>query len=260
MHDSKRERKIFFEKYLLGLTSREETEYLDNLVAEDPAMAAELAEVQEQLSLYLDDQGIVKAPFDRISRGIQDFEDLDHEMIMEMTRRNHGLIIWRYALGAVALLLVLLAGYLFSANQSLRAGANRLAAETAQDNASLQRKVDHLTEIALELDSLHGLSYPLDSGVLRLHYIPDNDLVFVDLIGAPALGVDSAYFLFVGDDAATGPVLRVTAEQQDKLHPIHADEHQVRLWRWGVDHEFRDTSLRGPVVAELVLPETIRAR
>ena len=51
---------------------------------------------------YISQQGMAELSSPAsVVRSSQDFHDLDHEMITQMTRRNHYLVIWRLALSAV---------------------------------------------------------------------------------------------------------------------------------------------------------------
>lgn len=258
MSPNPRERKILFEKYILGLMSKEESARLEQAIAEDPALAKELEEVTGQLSHYLDKQGIVKSPFKKMGRSIEDFEDLDHEMIMQMTRRNYVLVVWRYALGALSLLLLLLAGYLFSANQNLRIQRTTLAAEAAQREAGLRRRLFDVSELAVDLDSLNTLSFPLDSGVLRVHYIPGEEVIFVNLAQARRLRPTEQYIALAGERPELLNQVIIDAEHLGELHPLHVHDSTLNVWR--IDRrltDFSDTAALGRPLMSVPLPTVV---
>jgi len=225
------------EQYVLGLTSRKEAELVESVLEADPEARAEYEKLREEFDGYVSRQGL-NAPLDgRAHRSVEEFEDLDHEMIMAMMERNHTLSIWRYVMGAVVLLLLGLSGYLFRQQQVAKAELVNERAMHAQDNNSHDI---HLRELEGEtlhhVDTTAVLTHPSateSNGVVLLHQVLPDSMMLLDLSHAAKLTGGRSYFVYVADDWHH-PVLEITSERQVGLHslPARARHAVVRVYRW----------------------------
>ena len=79
------------DQYVLGLTTPEQTKLVERLMQEDPFLAEEIERLRDTLFQYADIQDIGPPSGGRKPRTMEDFHSLDHEIILEMTERNHSL-------------------------------------------------------------------------------------------------------------------------------------------------------------------------
>lgn len=230
------------EQYALGLTSRKETLAVEEILKNSPEARAELEMVKKNFNNYVEDQGFSGPADGRSRRTIEEYEDLDHEMIMAMMDRNHLLNIWRFALGIVVLLLIGLSGFLFRSNQVMNAKLTNEKALHAQDDYANELRLKDLSEqlpTTEEWSAMRTETAPATEGQVLLHFLDDKDLLFLDLSHAAPLPEDYAYYVFlesVDDDKE--PALVITAAEQLELHPISLSQQpgQLRIFRWHVAH------------------------
>lgn len=236
------------EQYLLGLTTREQADYVEELLANDPTAREELERLEGQLEQYISQQGMQEGEAANPRRALADFHDLDHEMITQMTRRNHHLTIWRLALSAVCLLLLFVAGYLFRENQNYRLAINTEKALHAQDEANHEREIAELLRgQGVEWDSLTTESLTSTRGNVLLHRVAGQQISFLDVSHLESLLTNEAYHVYVverGDDGAPSP-RRVMLSDSTRLDllPLTATTESLDVWRGGTDREVpRDTA------------------
>ncbi|MEO0734691.1 MAG: hypothetical protein AAFZ52_17785, partial [Bacteroidota bacterium] len=226
------DKKELLEQYVLGLTDKEQSERVRAILKNDPEARRDLAYLREQLTAYADSYTKLKTPTDRNPRSPEEFADLDHEMIMAMTERNHSLTIWRYALGAACLLLLVLSGFLFRQYQTSQSALVSERAAHAQDDVSHQLELKHLEEASVDITALHTERTNTDVGDILVHYPEHGATALLDFshLEAPEKGV--AYFLFLGDrdDRPADIVLPASALHQ--LYPIELPAAQLRIYRW----------------------------
>ncbi|OAV43385.1 hypothetical protein [Lewinella sp. 4G2] len=224
------DRKELLEKYLLGLTDQEQAEYVEKQLQEDPTMVEDLAELRSKMSTYLNEQGFTEQPA-RSMRSLRDFQDLDHEMITAMTRRNHHLSIWRMALSAVCLLLLFTTGYLFRENQNFRLEVAREQALHAQDEASNRKKLEALRGKAIVWDSLHTQTIASANGDVLVHFLADDQVTFLDLSHLDSLQQDEYYFLQLNGKDSNHGIDPITDSSRHSLIPILEDVSTISVYR-----------------------------
>ena len=236
------------EQYLLGLTTRDQADFVEELLEQDPTAREELKRLEGQLEKYISEQGMREGEAANPRRALADFHDLDHEMITQMTRRNHHLVIWRLALSAVCLLLLFAAGYLFRENQNYRLAINTEKALHAQDEATYEREIAELLRgQGMEWDSLSTESVTSTRGNVLLHRVAGQKVSFLDVSHLEALLTDEAYHVYVverGTDGAPAPrrVKLLDSARLDLL-PLTATTESLNVWRGSADREVpRDTA------------------
>lgn len=224
------------EQYVLGLTSRDDSEFVKKMAEEDPQIKQEIERLEAEMSAYAADKSILPPPRGRAVRDSEEYEDLDHEVIMAMTERNHTLTIWRYALSAACFLLLLLSGYLFRLNQLNQQELMKEQALHAQDENTHQIALQHLEEGVLDWTSLQTLRKDAKVGHLQVHHFPNRNTVLLDLsdFNPPAEG--HAYFIVLGNGQEVIPSLEITQEGQNTLYPVqlHGGKDVLRVFHWPV--------------------------
>ena len=208
------------DQYVLGLLDPERSAEVERLLAEDPLLDAEANRLRRELNSYADARDILPPADGRPPRTMEDFHDLDHEMITAMMERNHTLNIWRYVLIACCLLLIGLSGYLFRLKENVRGELVTERAVHAQDELSyrqdLQRSRAAIETAAGNWDELQSYEEQLDSGALHVHVLAGAGVALVDLSDLPLLAAGQAYYIFGGEE---GPE-EVQARQQGGLSVI----------------------------------------
>lgn len=247
MSQERLDNKELLEQYLLGLTNPEQTAHVERLMDEHPELRTELEGMQDRMQVYLEEQGLDEESPSGNTRNIQDFHDLDHEMITAMTKRNHNLVIWRLALSAVCLILLFVSGYLFRENQNFRMEVNREKALHAQDEASAQRRIQALQGKTVAWDSLHTQTVASELGDVLIHYLTDNKVTFLDLSHLGELPPDEAYHLETKQGSGEEVVTLIQDSLKMSLIPIVQDVEHIKIWRVAAgtiaQHEKVDPSL-----------------
>ena len=229
------EQRELLEQYLLGLTDRQQTARVEQMLREDPKLAEDLEELRTRMSDYIADQGLGHESPDR-QRTSEDFHDLDHEMITAMTRRNHNLVIWRLALSAACLVLLFLAGYLFRENQNYRMAVDREKAIHAETVESARRNIELLQGVPLPIDSLHTETIDLPNGNILVHYVLNDQAAFLDLSHLNLPEPKAAFHLSL--HAASDEQRIVLSDSLCKtLIPVTSLVERVRLWRQNPDND-----------------------
>ncbi|TXF89432.1 hypothetical protein FUA23_10725 [Neolewinella aurantiaca] len=208
------------EQYILGLTSRKESLLVERTIEEDPGAREDYDKMRRELDEYAVNNGLATPLAGREVRTSADYEDLDHEMILAMSERNHTLNVWRYALMAACLLLLGLSGYLFRLSETNRTEIVTEKAHHAQDNNAHQQALKEMEGLAPDWSKMRTIKTPLDTGAILLHYLNDQQLILLDLSHAELLTDHEAYFVFFGKDDDGEPVTIVPAAGQFGLHPI----------------------------------------
>ncbi|MBC6995711.1 hypothetical protein QWY85_18155 [Neolewinella lacunae] len=218
------------EQYVLGLTNREESEWVEDLIAKDPEARKDLEHLRKQLEDYADGISGIPTPAGRPLRNHRDFADLDQEMIVRMTERNHTLVIWRYALSVACLLLVALCGFLFRSNQTLKQELLAEKARHAQDGKSFELQLKNLQKSEMNWDSLKAHASVFGINNIRVHYLERENIALLDLSRVPPPDPDYAYYLI---DSSALQETKVRVIGQADLHhlfPIHLPTGGVRIY------------------------------
>ena len=216
------------DQYVLGLTSPEQTELVERLLQEDPFLAGEVDRLRKSLFSYADSQDIAPPAGDRKHRTMEDFHSLDHEMILEMTERNHSLNIWRFVLGGACLLLLCLSGYLFRLKENYRADLVHEQALHAQDVDAVQRQA---TQAGARIDwsELTTSSALTAAGPARMYRHPAGDHFLLDLSHLRPAGEGRAYFLTVNRER---PSRLDSLAAPPRLLPLPAEHDRLEIWLW----------------------------
>ncbi len=219
------------DQYVLGLTSPEQTELVERLMREDPFLAGEVDRLRNNLFEYADSQDIAPPKGDRKHRTMEDFHSLDHEMILEMTERNHSLNIWRFVLGGVCLLLLCLSGYLFRLKENYRADLLHEEALHAQDVNARQLQASELPP-PVDWSDFSTESVLTAHGAVLLHRNPAADHFLLDLSHLSGPETGSAYFLTTNRKE----VSQLPTESGGLIpRPELTPEDRLEIWTWPTD-------------------------
>ena len=225
------------DQYVLGLLDPERSAEVERLLAEDPLLDAEANRLRRELNSYADARDILPPADGRPPRTVEDFHDLDHEMITAMMERNHTLNIWRYVLIACCLLLIGLSGYLFRLKENAQGKLVTERAVHAQDELSHQQDLER-SRAAIETaagnwNDLQSYTQPVDTGTLQVHLLTGAGVALVDLSDIPALAEREAYYIFGGE----GEPEVVEVRQQGGLSVIRLTGTPVlRVYRRPAGH------------------------
>lgn len=218
------------EQYVLGLTNREESEWVEALIAKDPEAHKDLEHLRKQLEDYADGISGIPTPPGRQLRSHRDFADLDQEMIVRMTERNHSLVIWRYALSIACLLLLALCGFLFRTNQTTEQELRAEKARHAQDGKSFELQIKNLRESGMNWDSLKAHASIFGINNIRVHYLEREKIALLDLSRVPAPERGYAYYLLNSSDPQPGQVQVIGQADLHHLLPIRLPTGGVRIY------------------------------
>lgn len=236
MSSEELKRSGLLEQYVLGLTDRDESNLIMRMAEEHPHIKQEIARLEAEMSAYAEAKNILPPARGRKTRNPEEYDNLDHEVIMAMTERNHTLTIWRYALSAACFLLLLLSGYLFRSNQLNHSELVKERALHAQDENTHQIALQHLEEGALDWATLQTLRKDAKVGHLQVHHFPNRKTVLIDLsdFNPPADG--HAYFIVMGSGREVIPALEITHEGQHTLYPLELDggNDTLRVFHWPI--------------------------
>ena len=222
------------EQYVLGLTNRQESQLVEEAIQQDPQIKEDYNRLRGEMEGYVAARSVVAPPDgERRLRTAQAYEDLDHEMITQMTERNHTLNVWRYTLGAVCIALVALCGYLFRLSETNRMDAVSERAEHQQDNNHYELKQRTLEQQLPNWEDVRSQHEVTALGTVTLHRIPVSNLSLLDLSSFGELAAGEAYFVFVDGEEKTSSLV-VSAERQKDLHaiPLPTDAQVIKIYRW----------------------------
>lgn len=240
------------EQYVLGLTTREQNRILEAFLEENPAAQEDVAALREELGNYMDRYNLGPPDAEREVRTPDDFLDLDHEMILEMTERNHSLTIWRYVLGICCLLLLALSGYFFRLSENNKTALLQEKARHAQDDNSHRLKVENLKDSALDWSELQTITTYIGEGTIQLHYSPEDDRVILDLSHLNSSGKigQQSYHIYVSDGEDSRHVLEILPADEHHLHALKVKGKQLQVY----SGERQKPAERNNLVAEISLP------
>ncbi len=244
------------EQYVLGLTNRRETQLVEKVLESDPEIQEDYKRLQEELSDYLQASGM-EAPDDgdRPAKSPEDYEELDHEMIMKITEENQSLYLWRIGLSVVCLLLLSVSFFIYRQRELYRADLITEKAQHAQDQHSFGIELEHLQEGALDLTKLTTQEIPVEEGLILLHHLKNHDLALLDLSHLKALEEGYAYYIFLEGKRKAKPTLIL---QQTDLHHLHAlnlghDIETLKIFHWKADGSLPDSRPTEDLIAGLSL-------
>lgn len=247
------------EQYILGLTSRKESLLVERTLEENPEAREDYEKLRKELDAYALDSGLSAPLAGREMRTAADYEDLDHEMILAMTERNHALVIWRYGLMATCLLLLCLSGYLFRLSETNKSEIVTEKAHHAQDNNAHEQARKHLEEMAPDWSEMRTIKSTTEAGTVIFHYLDKQDLVLLDFSHAQPLSDEDAYFVFTGNSIEHALVV-VPVGHQLNLHPVLLPKEvdEIKVFKWSLDKTTREVDLQQDLVAALSLPQPVK--
>ncbi len=243
------------EQYVLGLTNREESQLVQDVLANDPEAQKEYELLKEELGGYAESYGL-EAPADgRPARTAEDFEELDHEMVIAITNANRSLKRWRLALSAVCLLLLGFSLFIYRQHRQVQSDLVTERAQHAQDQNSFGIELKHLHDEAVDLTKLSTEEIPVDNGLILLHRLAGHDLALLDLSHIEPLEEGDAYYIFLEGGEKSKPSLVI--RQQD-LHHLHSLElgksvDTLKIFRWKADEHPPSLRLPEDLIAGLSL-------
>lgn len=243
------------EQYILGLTNRKESLLVEKTLEENPEVREDYEKLRNELDSYAASNGL-SAPLEgREIRTATDYEDLDHEMVMAISERNHSLVIWRYCLMAACLLLLCLSGYLFRLSETNKTEIVTEKAHRAQDNNAHEQALIKMKKQVPDWHHLKTIDAPTVEGTIILHFLDEQELAFLDFSHAEPLPEGDAYFIFAGPDDEE-VIAVVPAARQLHLHPVTMPEgaKNLKVFRWKVEEGVPESNRQKDLVAALSLP------
>lgn len=250
------------EQYVLGLTNREETDLVQQIIAEDPLVRQDYEDLVQEMESLITSQGIANPNGDRTQRTLEEAEALDYEVAMHITRKNRVLSVWRMALGVTTLLLLVLCSWLYRLYVDQRSELLTEKALHVQDRNSYQLKKQQLESFNPDWDALATEKAESAHGVVLLHHLKDQHLVLLDLSHTESLGEGMAYFVYVGEDSTQSPRVVIPGEERLKLHPITLENNAENLKIFAAPKGGPQPYQmhREDLIADLSIPETAQNR
>lgn len=212
------------EQYVLGLTSRKESLMIQKILEEDPEAKKDFEKLRKELDGYVMDQGLHVPVDGRNRRRREDFEDLDYEVVMQMTARNHSLVKWRYGLGALCLFLLCLCGFLFRLSENTHSDLITEKAKHAQDQTSFHVKLEHALENTSKWNDVVTRKTATEHGIVLLHHLESQHMALLDLSHCESISSGHAIYVFFDDQLHEAPVLVISGNDRLGLHPVILDE------------------------------------
>lgn len=246
------------EQYVLGLTSREESRLVEQVLEDDPLAQQDYEELLREMEGLIEAQGLGTPDGNRSPRSIEEFEALDYEVAVEISRENHALSVWRYALGAITLLLILMCGYLYRMYADQRSELLTEKALHAQDRNSYQLKIKHSDSGNPDWKALETTKAEAVNGVVLLHHLKDQNLILLDLSHTDTLEDGFSYYVYVGEESKARLV--IPREDRFHLHPISIehDEETLKIFIWEEGQASPDQKLEKDMIADLSLPDPMK--
>lgn len=219
-------KKGLLEQYLLGLTSLEETQEVEEYLASDPEARKELEHLRGQLGMYLDDRGIEGKEGTDKTAGPDDQEEA---MLAYLLNRNQRLNALRTILAVCCVLLLGSTIYFFRQSRIHQGELLSEKARHVQDDNLHARELKQMERAAIHLDSLHTTVNASPSGNLLLHHLATDSVILLDLshLEPPAEGFAYHIHLASGDTEVTRHV--VSAEQLNALYPLERSAERLRV-------------------------------
>lgn len=220
------------DQYVLGLTTTETTELIDRMRTEDPFVQQEIDRLRGELDAYADALNFAPPAGGVQQRSVEEFLELDHEMILAITERNHTLSIWRYGLVAACVALMVACGYLFRLKENYKQELVHEQSLHAQDNRA------HEKQALLDQMEIRGVTTaltPLDSGdTVSIHQLVGTDQLLVDLSQLTPPPAGHSYFVFTGTRHDGEPAREVRSSQLTDLFPVQYEDDDaiLRIYRW----------------------------
>jgi hypothetical protein len=243
------------EQYVLGLTSRKESLMVQEILEADPEAKKDFEKLRKELDVYVVDQGLQVPDDGRSPRSQEDFEDLDYEVIMQMTARNHSLVKWRYGLGALCLFLLCLCGFLFRLSQNNHSDLITEKAKHAQDQTSHHVALEHALGNTPEWNDVVTRKTTASNGVVLLHHLENQHVAFLDLSHCDTISARHAYYVFFDGQMNEEPVLIISGGDRIGLHPVmlKKETSSVHIFSGEISHESSVDGAEKTLIAELSL-------
>ena len=245
------------EQYVLGLTSRKESLMVQKILEEVPEAKRDFEELRKELEGYVTDQGLHVLDDGRSPRRQEDFENLDYEVIMEMTARNHTLVKWRYALGALCLFLLCLCGFLFRLSENNHSDLIIEKAKHAQDQTSYHVELEHAQENTPEWNDVVTRETTAGNGVVLLHHLETQQVALLDLSHCDTISAGHAFYIFFDDQLNEAPVLVIPGSARRGLHPVRLGKEtsSVQIFSWGASQIPSVDGRKKGLIADISLDE-----
>ena len=239
------------EQYLLGLTSLEETQIVDDFLKTDPEIRMELEHLRLQLGLYVKDK-MVDSKSDHQRESL---EPLDHQVIQEMGRKNQVLKKWRYGLAAACLALFFSTLHFYHISEDHKAAFIGERARHAQDDNLHAQELKHLGNESINWDSIHTIVTSSKHGGLQFHYLPADSVVLLDLSHLQKPEEGFAYFVFIETADGVSTTSIVDANSLHGLHPLNNLTARLRILYWPQSEKAEQAFPEEGLIAELSLNE-----
>lgn len=242
------------EQYLLGLTSREETEAVEKYLASDPEARRDLEFLRSQLGIYLNEHSI---PGKAIiaSAETPDLEEAsEQEAVMHyLIKRNQRLNVLRAILAVVSLILFASTVYYYQQSRRLAADLLTEKARHVQDDNFHEATLRELEHSTVSLDSLHTVVSHSSRGPVQLHYLAADSVILLDLSHLSPPDSGYAYHIHLLENHEERSRYIVSAKQLNALYPISNMTAHLKVI-YGAEHAKSSTT---PTAPELILSKPL---
>lgn len=213
------------ERYLLGLTSRKESQDIEEYLKMDPLAQADLDHLREQLGVYLDERGIDEKTENYNPKGNGTVDD--QEVLKYLLHRNQSLNILRYVLLGLCLLSMAAAVYFFRSSKTFEAQLLSEKASHAQDRYRYRDALKEMDRQTVRLDAMLNIVTETEVGYVQLHYLPEDSIVLIDLshLDVPQKGY--AYHLYAGGVPGGEARYVVPPDRIHALYPLERHNDQL---------------------------------
>jgi len=246
------------EQYLLGLTSREETEAVEEYLASDPEAQRDLEFLRGQLGIYLDDpsvSGNFEAPAYK-SAVHRDSSEQEH-MMQYLLGRNQRLNVVRAVLGVVCLLLLGSTVYLYQQSRQLAADLLTEKARHVQDDHFHENTLRELELNTVSLDSMNTVVATSLRGPIQLHYLTTDSIILLDLSHLSPPDSGFAYHIHLQEDSEERSRYIINGEELNTLYPISNIADRLKVI-YGYGPETTNPAAT-PTAPELILNKPLAA-
>lgn len=220
------EKNGLLEQYLLGLTTREETQEVEEYLASNPEARQELEFLRRQLGLYLEEKGIDE----KNEQGTSvDDEDSGEVVLAYLLERNQRLNATRLILLSICALLLAGFIYLYRQNSLLEAELLTERARHVQDDRFHETTLKELSRTTVSLDSLCTVVAESEHGNLQLHYLTADSVLLIDLSHLAVPDTGFAYHIHLLNEGAEVPRYVVERSALNSLYPVEQSGTGLRV-------------------------------
>lgn len=221
LHDSG-----LLEQYLLGLTSREESLAVEELLASNPEFRKEMEHLRSQLGLYLEDVGLNEAAVKAASKPQ---ETKLRQQVDRLLARNWRLSLARTGLAVLSVCLFCASLYFYRLSEGYQTAHIAEKARHVQDDHLHAQEMKHLASEVVHWDSLQTVVASSDHGNLQLHYLMADSMVLLDLshLKGPAAGY--AYHVHRQTEHGEQSLFIIDAGKVNALYPLNSASANLRI-------------------------------